>query len=171
MKYQQFKKVNQISFFKEIPTIKFVNEYLSIFGLTNITDCRPFCRNFLKKNDLHIKGEKLINELVDVYLVPYKTNVFNINNKMCVSRYLTILRYLITFYSYNLFRYERTIEGKKDIYYRILKIENGYNQVLELNTVKKIVNYEAIESVTTDPPKEKMSGIKIERNVKTIFPN
>ena len=133
-RYYKVKKMKLNQLFYDIPPIEVINKVLSAFGLSSMSDSKEFNKNDLINNDTVAKIVELIPDLA-LYYLPCKANIYLTD--ITIKRTITILSQHLRLYEYRLSRDERIVDGKKDIFYRIIKekdtkiqIQNEYETVL-----------------------------------------
>lgn len=110
----------QNQLFKITPNEKIIQSILDCFGLSDLNDTRFFTKkNMIESNTIH-KLNELSDQLKSFYL-PCKSKIYlyNLTHKKCI----TILRQFIKLYNYKCIGIEKSIEGKKEMTYRLLKID------------------------------------------------
>jgi|TARA_Y100000389_G_scaffold77054_1_gene73803 hypothetical protein len=117
-------KLNQL--FYEIPPMEVIYKLLNSFGLTNINDSKEFNKGDLVTNHTAEKIKELIPDLA-LYYLPCKANIYLTN--ITIKRTITILSQHLRLYDYKLNRDERIVDGKKDIFYRIIKEKDTKLQI------------------------------------------
>ena len=108
--------------FKIKPELIFINEFIKIYGLNNITDTNLFT----KQNLIDLKTIDAINEMLpelNKYYLPCKSKLFlkNIDEKKCI----TILRQFLKIHNYNVSTKEKCIKGVKYNFYQIIPFSNN----------------------------------------------
>ena len=121
-------KLNQL--FYEIPPMEIINKLLNSFGLSNIHDTKEFNKSDLIANNTATKLIELIPDLA-LYYLPCKANIYLTN--ITIKRSITILSQHLRLYDYRLSRDERIVDGKKDIFYRIIKEKDTKLQIQNEN--------------------------------------
>jgi hypothetical protein len=117
-------KLNQL--FYEVPPMEVIDKLLNSFGLTDINDSKEFNKGDLVTNHTAEKIKELIPDLA-LYYLPCKANIYLTN--ITIKRTLTILSQHLRLYDYKLNRDERIVDGKKDIFYRIIKEKDTKLQI------------------------------------------
>lgn len=109
--------------FRNKPDIKFISTLLETFGLDNLEDDRYFTKGHMKENLTVEKINELIPQMNDYYL-PCKSKIYlqNINEKKAI----TILRQFVKIYNYKVFSFEKSIDGKKQITYRLMLTTDNF---------------------------------------------
>lgn len=124
-------KLNQL--FYDIPPIEVINQILLAFGLSNLRDSKEFNKSDLVSNNTVAKIIELIPVLT-LYYLPCKANIYL--RDITIKRTITILQQHLRLYEHRLSRDERIVDGKKDIFYRIIREKDTKIQIQnEDNTV------------------------------------
>ena len=112
---------NKNQLFKIIPDSQIIQSILEAFGLDNLEDTRLFTKSHMKDIETADQLIKLNDKLKDYYL-PCKAKKYLINSndinpeKKCI----TLLRQFIKIYNYKCIGMEKSIDGKKNMTYRLL---------------------------------------------------
>jgi len=102
--------------FKVDPSLKFLEEFIKVFGLKDMNDSRKFSRETLYNFNSLEKFEKYRDELKRYYIpCKYDKYVNNLNEKKIV----TILRQLVRTHNYKVVSYEKYIDGQKTLLYSL----------------------------------------------------
>ncbi len=111
-------KKNQL--FKVKPDSYIIAKLLSAFGLEELEDSRFFTKQNMAECDTLKQVLDLCEELSEYY-IPCKRKVYleNVTDKKCI----TILRQFIKSYHYKCMGIERSIQGKKQMTYRLLPMD------------------------------------------------
>ena len=128
--------------FRNKPDIKFINTLLETFGLDGIEDDRYFTKEHMKQINTLDKINDLTPQLNDYYL-PCKSKIYlkDINEKKAI----TILRQFVKIYNYKVFSLEKSINGQKQITYRLMLINDDFLSPKkdEIQTKRKyLVNFD-----------------------------
>ena len=109
--------------FRSNPDIKFVTSLLESFGLIGIDDDRYFTKEHMEEIGTVEKVKILIPQLEDYYL-PCKSKIYL--KDLTEKKVITILRQFVKIYNYKVFSFEKSIQGKKQITYRLMLINDDY---------------------------------------------
>jgi|SaaInlStandDraft_6_1057023.scaffolds.fasta_scaffold140928_2 hypothetical protein len=102
--------------FKVDPPLKFLEEFIKVFGLKDMNDSRKFSRDTLYNFNSLEKFEKYRDDLKKYYIpCKYDKYVNNLNEKKMV----TILRQLVRTQSYKVISHEKYIDGQKTLLYSL----------------------------------------------------
>ena len=102
--------------FKVDPSLKFLEEFIKVFGLKDMNDSRKFSRDTLYNFNSLEKFEKYRDDLKKYYIpCKYDKYVNNLNEKKMV----TILRQLVRTQNYKVISHEKYIDGQKTLLYSL----------------------------------------------------
>ena len=109
--------------FKNTPDIKFIMTLLETFGLSGLEDDRYFTKEHMIEINTVENIEKIKSQLEEYYL-PCKAKIYlkNLNEK----KVITILRQFVKIYNYKVFSFEKSINGQKQITYRLMLINDDF---------------------------------------------
>lgn len=109
--------------FKNTPDIKFIMTLLETFGLSSLEDDRYFTKEHMKEIKTVENIDKIKSQLEEYYL-PCKAKIYlkNLNEK----KVITILRQFVKIYNYKVFSFEKSINGQKQITYRLMLINDDF---------------------------------------------
>ena len=109
--------------FKNIPDLKIINLLLETFGLDGLEDDRYFTKEHMKEIQT-VEKINLLKPQLQEYYIPCKSKIYlqNLNEK----KVITILRQFIKKYNYKVFTFEKSIQGKKHITYRLMYINDDF---------------------------------------------
>ena len=129
--------VNQL--FKINPDHFILEKILEAFCLENINDSRFFTKENMKNNDTTNKIIELVPDLKNYYL-PCKAKIYltNINDKKTI----TILRQFLKFFQYKCIGIEKSLNGKKQMTYRLMKLDKIQLETQNKNKKKFIINFD-----------------------------
>lgn len=128
--------------FKNTPDIKFIMTLLETFGLSGLEDDRYFTKEHMKEINTVENIDKIKSQLEEYYL-PCKAKIYlkDLNEK----KVITILRQFVKIYNYKVFSFEKSINGQKQITYRLMLINDDYLSPKkdEIQTKRKyLVNFD-----------------------------
>lgn len=109
--------------FNELPPLKFINRFASMFGIDGLDDKSAFSKYSISTKDLRESVLNLLPELL-IYLKKYKVKYLELDSNVIFHRLLTILKYLLRGLPYALYKVEVIRNNKKINYYRILNCED-----------------------------------------------
>lgn len=129
--------VNQL--FKINPDHYILDKLLDAFCLTNINDSRFFTKENMKSNNTTKKVIALIPDLINYYL-PCKAKIYltNITDKKTI----TILRQFLKFFQYKCIGIEKSLNGKKQMTYRLMKFDKIQLETQNKNKKTFIINFD-----------------------------
>ena len=109
--------------FKNTPDIKFIMTLLETFGLSSLEDDRYFTKEHMKEIKTVENIDKIKSQLEEYYL-PCKAKIYlkDLNEK----KVITILRQFVKIYNYKVFSFEKSINGQKQITYRLMLINDDF---------------------------------------------
>jgi hypothetical protein len=119
--------------FKNNPDMNIINTLLKTFGLTDLNDDRYFTKENMKEMNTVGNINLLIPKLEEYYL-PCKAKIYLKN--LTEKKSITILRQFIKNYNYKLITFEKSIQGRKQLTYRLMYINSDSLQ----NNTKKVEN-------------------------------
>lgn len=100
--------------FRELPDLDLVERFLQTsVGLRNLADKGSFTRQMIRVQD----AEQLLPEL-EPYYIPCKGKEY-LYHSLTQTRCLTILRQLIRVHGYDVCAKEKSIGGKKELWYSL----------------------------------------------------
>jgi len=104
--------------FRTIPELSIVEELLSYYGLSTLTDTKSFNMEILRELNTIEKITEYCEEL-SKYYIPCKAKVYlvNIDEKRCI----TILKQIIKTHGYTLISSTKSVKGEKMKIYRLIK--------------------------------------------------
>ena len=129
--------VNQL--FKINPDHFILDKLLDAFSLKNITDSRFFTKENMKNNNTTQKIIELVPDLTKYYL-PCKAKIYLIN--ITEKKTITILRQFLKFFQYKCIGIEKSLNGKKQMTYRLIKFDKIQLDTQEKNKKKFIINFD-----------------------------
>tara|TARA_B100001094_G_scaffold285827_1_gene300207 strand:+ start:135 stop:542 length:408 start_codon:yes stop_codon:yes gene_type:complete len=109
--------------FRNIPDLKIIHLLLETFGLDGLDDDRYFTREHMIEIQTVNKIIELIPRLKEYY-IPCKSKIYlsDLNEK----KVITILRQFIKNLNYKVFTFEKSIQRKKHITYRLMYINGDF---------------------------------------------
>jgi len=107
--------------FKNNPDMNIINTLLQTFGLTDLDDDRYFTKENMKEMNTVDSINLLIPKLEEYYL-PCKSKIYLKN--LTEKKSITILRQFIKNYNYKLITFEKSIQGRKQLTYRLMYVNS-----------------------------------------------
>jgi len=126
--------------FKNNPDMNIINSLLETFGLSGLDDDRYFTKEHMK--EIHTVGN--INELknkLEEYYLPCKSKIYL--KDLTEKKVITILRQFIKYYNYKVITFEKSAQGRKQLTYRLMLVNDDSLEQKKNNTIKDkyIVNF------------------------------
>ena len=109
--------------FNKNPDMQVIQSILETFGLDNLEDDRCFTKEHMKEINT-VENINNIKEQLEEYYLPCKAKIYlkNLNEK----KVITILRQFVKIYNYKVFSFEKSINGQKQITYRLMLINDDF---------------------------------------------
>ena len=128
--------------FKNNPDMNIINTLLKTFGLTDLNDDRYFTKENMKEMNTVNNINLLIPRLEEYYL-PCKAKIYLKDSTEKKS--ITILRQFIKNYNYKLITFEKSIQGRKQLTYRLMYINSDslQNNTKKPENTKYIVTFDS----------------------------
>ena len=108
--------------FRKKPSKKFIEKFITLFGLIGITDKRCFSR----KDLIDLKTIENVNKLLPelkIYYIPCKAR--NYLSELNEKNVITVLRQLLKTIGYNVYSYEKYHKGSKYVAYAIRPLKEN----------------------------------------------
>ena len=126
--------------FKNNPDINIINSLLEAFGLSGLDDDRYFTKEHMKE----INTVQNINELkfkLEEYYLPCKSKIYL--KDLTEKKVITILRQFIKNYNYKVITFEKSLQSRKQLTYRLMLVNDDPLQHKKNTTIKDkyIVNF------------------------------
>ena len=116
-----------LQLFCEVPSEKFMTEFLKAYGIQSMSDTHEFSKGDLVELGTVDKLVDMIPELI-MYYLPCKARIYL--NEITEKRAITILSQFLKLFKYRLLRGERIVNKRKIIFYRIQKFEDSKCKIL-----------------------------------------
>lgn len=129
--------VNQL--FKINPDHFILEKLLHAFCLENINDSRFFTKENMKSNNTINKIIDLIPDLKNYYL-PCKAKIYLTN--ITEKKTITILRQFLKFFQYKCIGIEKSLNGEKQMTYRLMKLDKIQLDTQNKNKKLFIINFD-----------------------------
>tara|TARA_B100000035_G_C21019430_1_gene563352 strand:- start:81 stop:488 length:408 start_codon:yes stop_codon:yes gene_type:complete len=128
--------------FKNNPDMNIINTLLKTFGLTDLNDDRYFTKENMKEMNTVNNINLLIPRLEEYYL-PCKAKIYL--KDLTEKKSITILRQFIKNYNYKLITFEKSIQGRKQLTYRLMYINSDslQNNTKKPENTKYIVTFDS----------------------------
>ncbi len=126
--------------FKNNPDMNIINSLLETFGLSGLDDDRYFTKEHMKEIHTVQNINELKNKLEEYYL-PCKSKIYL--KDLTEKKVITILRQFIKNYNYKVITFEKSSQGRKQLTYRLMLVNDDSLEKKEDNAVKDkyIVNF------------------------------
>ncbi len=116
--------------FREAPDLDLVERFLqTAVGLRNLADKASFTRQMIRVHD----AEQLLPEL-EPYYIPCKAREL-LYDPLTQNRCLTILRQLVRAHGYELCAKEKSIGGKKELWYSLTTTQSVSSNDSEIQVI------------------------------------
>jgi len=109
--------INQL--FKEKPSLEFLEEVISLFGLHSLNDTREFSKKDTIIDDTFYDKFHDLKEQFSKYYIKCKLELYFDRKKLTFTRIVTILRQCLKLHNYKIISHERYVNGEKTVAYNI----------------------------------------------------
>ena len=109
--------------FKINPDSQIIQSILDTFGLENLEDDRLFTKDHMKEINT-VQNIELLKSKLEEYYIPCKSRIYL--NGLTEKKVITILRQFVKNYNYKVISMEKSVQGRKQITYRLMYINGDY---------------------------------------------
>ena len=128
--------------FRINPDMNIINNLLQTFGLTGLEDDRYFTKENMKEMNT-VENIILIISKLEEYYLPCKSKIYL--KDLTEKKSITILRQFIKNYNYKLITFEKSIQGRKQLTYRLMYINGDslHSNKDKVENTKYIVTFDS----------------------------